>query len=85
MKEQSFEFFGNDAGTLGCLYMNKLIYTQSFHHTQEINSKWIIDLSLKYKTGVPFVVQWLKNPTRNHEVAGSIPGLVQWFKDPALP
>ena len=27
--------------------------------------------------GVPIVAQWLTNPIRNHEVAGSIPGLAQ--------
>ena len=37
------------------------------------------------KSGVPIVAQWLTNPTRNHEVAGSVPALAQWVNDPALP
>ena len=35
--------------------------------------------------GVPVVAQWLTNPTRNYEVAGSVPALAQWVNDPALP
>ena len=31
----------------------------------------------KLPTGVPVVAQWLTNPTRNHEVASSVPGLAQ--------
>ena len=35
--------------------------------------------------GVPIVVQWLTNLTRNHEVEGSVPALAQWVEDPVLP
>ena len=40
---------------------------------------------IKPGLGVPVVAQWLTNPTRNHEVAGSVPALAQWVNDPALP
>ena len=35
--------------------------------------------------GVPIVAQWFMNLTRNHEVAGSIPGLDPLVKDLTLP
>ena len=41
--------------------------------------------NLKYGTGVPVMAQWLTNLTRNHDVAGLIPGLTQWVQDPAWP
>ena len=39
---------------------------------------------IKKNLGVSVMAQWLTNPSRNHEVAGSIPGLAQWIKDLVL-
>ena len=30
------------------------------------------------------MAKWLTNPTKNHVVAGLIPGLAQWVNNPAL-
>ena len=35
--------------------------------------------------GVPFMAQWLTNPTRIQEDSGLVPGLAQWVEDLALP
>ena len=42
-------------------------------------------ISSNINAGVPVVAQWLTNPTRNHEVAGSVPALAQWVNNQALP
>ena len=34
--------------------------------------------------GVPVMAQWLMNPTRNHEVADSVPSLAQWVKGSSI-
>ena len=52
--------------------------------TARVKTKPVIHV-LEIPSGVPVVAQWLTNPTKNHEVAGSIPALAQWVDDPALP
>ena len=56
------------------------IYIYKFHKLDKMD-----ELLKKSNYGVPVVAQWLTNPTRNHEVEGSVPALAQWVNDPVLP
>ena len=60
-----------------------MIITSSSPRTTEFQK--LVFCIKKLILGVPVMTQWLTNPTRNHEVAGLIPGLAQWVKDPVLP
>ena len=55
---------------------------QQQQHTHSIINYKVFVITMYWE--VPIVAQWLKNPTRNHEVVGLIPDLAQWVKDLAL-
>ena len=50
---------------------------------QDSNLETVKQYSTVVKS-VPFVAQWLTNPTNIHEDVGSIPGTAHWVKDPVL-
>ena len=77
----------NDGGNVNwCSHRRGSLKTKSRISLQSRNSisGYLSEKKKNEHWGVPFVAQWLANPTRNHEVEGSIPGLAQWVKVPTL-
>ena len=74
----------------GTLFLNLkiVIFLKVFQNTTRLFSfvtmRYHLTSIRKAIIRVPVVEQWSTNPTRNHEVVGSVPALAQWVKDPAL-